>query len=304
MGDKTGIPWTDASWNYITGCIPKSEGCKYCYAFLMAQRLKNIEYSGYKDGFNITIHEDKLDLPLRWTRPRMIFVSSMGDFFHENVPYINQKKAFDVMIKANHHIYQILTKRPENVLAFWDRFSEENKNEQGLFLWPPHIWFGITAENQQRYNERLPILLKIPSMVRFISMEPLLDNINLFDNDIDKQVWDFKYMYYFFPEIYVTTRQIDWVIVGGESGKFARPMDEEWVRNIRNQCSKAYIPFFYKQKIENGKKIKMPLLDGKRWEQFPFDIPPQYPFALDEMNEKTKIVYEQWKKQIMAGLYK
>jgi protein gp37 len=231
------------TWNPITGCTPAgSPGCDNCYAKRMAQRLKG-RYGYLKDDpFKVTFHPDRLDQPLRWKKPRRIFVVSMGDLFHEDVEWNWQYKIFEIMLINQEHTYLILTKRPKRMkkvlLDIWfhlGRNYPESKPDFPL----RNIWLGITAENQQEADKRIPILLQIPATVRFVSIEPMLSEIKLWDHNIDEC-----------PTYYDgcnCKEGINWVIVGGESGPGARPMNPGWVRSIRDQCQGAGVPFFFKQ---------------------------------------------------------
>ena len=236
---QTKIEWAHSVWNPITGCTPISEGCTNCWAKRMAQRLKGRFGYPQEDPFKVTFHPDRLNQPMKWKKPRMIFCCSMGDLFHENVrDYTGQNMpswevvwdVFHHMNKAPWHTYLLLTKRPENALNFWKSWV---KNSDQL----SHIWLGVTAENQKRADERIPILLKIPAAKRFVSIEPMLAPI------------------YSLP-LYLTNKyeihpdckgSLDWVIVGGETGPGARPLHPDWVRSIRDQCHRAGVPFFMKQ---------------------------------------------------------
>ena len=225
----TKIEWAEETWNPITGCTPVSEGCANCYARRMATRLRG--RCGYPadDPFRIVYHHKKYGEPLRWKKPRIVFVCSMGDLFHKDVDVRYLAEVFGVMKKAKQHTFLLLTKRPENV----------PRHES---LWDKNVWLGVTAENQQRADERIPILLQIPAAVRFVSVEPMLGRVCL---DIHPG-----------PEIGKPTGKgwrpaspgtIDWVICGGESGPGARPMHPDWARSLRDQCQTAGVPFFFKQ---------------------------------------------------------
>ncbi|MBI2467582.1 MAG: phage Gp37/Gp68 family protein [Candidatus Rokubacteria bacterium] len=212
MGDHTGIEWTDATWNPVTGCTKVSPGCKHCYAERLALRLRAMGNPRYRRGFAVTLQPDLLSLPLRWRQPRRIFVNSMSDLFHEAVPDDYVRRVFDVMEQADWHIFQILTKRSERLMSLASRLP-----------WPRHVWQGVSVENA-RYTWRIVHLRRVPAAVRFLSIEPLLGPI--LDLPLDG---------------------IHWVIVGGESGGGRREMAAEWVREIREQCLAAGIPFFFKQ---------------------------------------------------------
>lgn len=234
MGDKSAIEWTDATWNPVTGCTKISPGCKNCYAERLALRLKEMGNPRYRNGFRVTLHPDQLDLPLRWTKPKMIFVNSMSDLFHEAVPEEYIKKAFEVMEKADWHIFQILTKRAERLAKLAPRLP-----------WRPHIWQGVSVENQI-YTKRVLYLQKVPAAVRFLSVEPLLGPIANLPLD-----------------------GIHWVIVGGESGPRHRAVKPEWVREIRKHCLAAGVSFFFKQWGGRTAKSGGRVLDGRTWDQMP-----------------------------------
>jgi len=234
MAEKSAIEWTDATWNPVTGCSKVSPGCKHCYAERLAKRLKAMGNPRYRNGFAVTLHPDQLDLPLRWKTPRRIFVNSMSDLYHERVPKEFIQRAFEVMVKADQHIFQILTKRPDRLV----------KLAPGL-PWPPNVWQGVSVENA-RYTSRIRDLQHVPAAVRFLSVEPLLGPI---------------------PDL--PLEGIHWVIVGGESGPGHRPLDLAWVREIRDQCLDGAVPFFFKQLGGLTPKAGGRLLDGRTWDQFP-----------------------------------
>lgn len=231
---KSKIEWTESSWNPVTGCTKISHGCINCYAERMALRLKAMKQPNYRNGFKVTLHNHAVDLPCQWKRPQTIFVNSMGDLFHKDVPLSFIRKVFNIMRVANWHRYQILTKR-----------SERLKELDSFLPWAPNIWMGVTVEDEQ-YRYRIDDLRRTNSYIKFLSLEPLLgplSNINL--------------------------QGIDWVIVGGESGPGARPIKEDWVLNIKEQCSIAGVPFFFKQWGGVNKKIKGRLLEGRIWDETP-----------------------------------
>lgn len=225
MSGWSKIEWTHRTWNPVTGCTKVSPGCAHCYAERFAYRLQKMGNPRYKNGFAVTLHEDLLDRPLRWKKPSLIFVNSMSDLFHEQVPVGFIMNVFETMNKASWHIFQVLTKR-----------SERLRDLAKVLAWTPNIWVGVSVESAE-YYERIRHLLAVPARVRFLSCEPLLgplDNLPL--------------------------EGIHWVIVGGESGPDARPMRLEWVLSIKEQCEKAGIPFFFKQwggvqKWRNGRKL-------------------------------------------------
>ena len=234
MALKTSIEWTESTWNPITGCTKISIGCKNCYADRLALRLRAMGSPNYKNGFRLTLHPHVLDLPLSWKKPQMIFVCSMSDVFHEDVPIEFIERIFAVMRKAAGHHFQVLTKRAERL----EELSPE-------LPWPDNVWIGVTVESAD-YLYRLNFLRQSRAKVKFVSFEPLLGPIAV-------------------PDL----RGIDWVIVGGESGPGARPMQPEWVREIRDKCLESDIPFFFKQWGGTFKKRRGRILDRKKWDQFP-----------------------------------
>lgn len=249
---STKIEWTDETWNPITGCTPTSEGCQNCYAKRMATRLRG-RYGYPKDNpFKVTFHPDRLAQPLKWKKPRRIFVCSMGDLFHKSVPNLTIDLIWEKMKKCPKHTFLILTKRPERLLKDYD-------NSDPL----PNVWLGVTAENQARADERIPMLLQIPAAVRFVSLEPLLGPVDFTDRPLDPESTMGEWS---------DLDQLNWVIVGGESGPGARRMRIDWVRSVRDQCQEAGVPFFFKQMKQmqiRGKLIKMPKLDGRVWDEMP-----------------------------------
>jgi protein gp37 len=231
---KTKIEWTESTWNPVTGCTKISLGCKNCYAERMAIRLQAMGQYNYRNGFSLTCHPHALTLPLEWKKPQMIFVNSMSDLFHEDVPIDFILDVFDVMKKTPHHQYQILTKRAERLAAL----SE-------LLPWKKNIWMGVTVE-AAAYKQRIDCLRETGAHVKFLSLEPLLDNIGVLD-----------------------LHEIDWVIAGGESRPGARPIEADWVRNIREQCVEQNVPFFFKQWGGVNKKKNGRSLDGRTWNAMP-----------------------------------
>ncbi len=234
MAVGSSIEWTESTWNPITGCTKISPGCKHCYAERMALRLQAMGQVNYRNGFKLTLQPQLLELPLRWKKPQMIFVNSMSDLFHKDVPLDYIQKIFDVMNRANWHTFQILTKRSERLLELHSRLP-----------WASNIWMGVSVETQN-YAYRIDHLRATNAQTKFLSLEPLLGplpNLNL--------------------------NQIDWIIVGGESGPKARPMSEDWVIDIRNQCQKAKIPFFFKQWGGVRKKATGRLLEHRTWDEMP-----------------------------------
>lgn len=230
----TTIEWTEATWNPVTGCSKISPGCSHCYAERMAKRLKAMGQPNYARGFEVAIHEAALALPLSWKKPRMVFVNSMSDLFHEEVPDEFIRSVFGVMASANWLQFQVLTKRSQRIA---DVASQ--------VVWPANVWMGVSVENKD-FAFRVDHLRQTPAAVKFISIEPMLGPIHGMD-----------------------LTGIGWVIVGGESGPGARPMDPEWVRDIRDQCLAARVPFFFKQWGGTRKKSAGKLLDGRTWDQMP-----------------------------------
>ena len=234
MALNSAIEWTEASWNPVTGCTKISAGCLHCYAERMARRLQAMGHPNYIHGFKVAIHEDALDIPLRWKKSRIIFVNSMSDLFHEDVPESFILRVFDVMNKASRHQFQVLTKRSERLAKLSARLP-----------WSDNIWVGVSVENEN-YTFRIDHLRKVSARVRFLSLEPLLGPIERLDLE-----------------------GIDWVIVGGESGPGARPMQPEWVQDIRDQCISAGVPFFFKQWGGVNKKKAGRILEGRTWDNIP-----------------------------------
>ena len=232
---QTKIEWSESTWNPVTGCTKISPGCKHCYAERMAKRLKAMRQPNYANGFELTIHEHALELPLKWKSPQVIFVNSMSDLFHKNVPLEFLLKAFGVMNRADWHTYQILTKRSGRL-----RLLDKE------ILWSKHIWMGVSVESS-KYLHRIEDLQQTEAHVKFLSIEPLLGSLTN-----------------------IPLAGIDWVIVGGESGPGARPMKPEWVTEIRDQCVAADVPFFFKQWGGINKKKTGRSLEGKIWNQMPF----------------------------------
>jgi protein gp37 len=231
------IEWTDSSWNPVTGCTRISSGCQNCYAQRMAKRLKAMGNPRYTNGFKVTLHWDLINAPYEWKKPRRIFVNSMSDLFHEDVPVEFIKRVFDTMNNTPWHTYQVLTKRSERLLKL-----------APLLNWTPNIWQGVSIENQEVVH-RLEHLREVPAHVKFLSLEPLLGPLS--ELRIDK---------------------IHWVIVGGESGPRARPIKPEWVRELRDNCIENDVPFFFKQWGGTRKHLNGRLLDGQTWDQYPDEI--------------------------------
>lgn len=231
---QSSIEWTEMTWNPTTGCNKLTTGCKFCYAEIMSRRLKAMGVDKYENNFKLTIHPDALEIPYTWKKPKVVFVNSMSDLFHKDVPLSYIKRVFKVMNETPQHTYQVLTKRGD-VLAKYDH----------LLNWTPNIWMGVSVENES-VQDRIDYLRNTGAYVKFLSLEPLLSalpNLNL-DN-------------------------IDWVIVGGESGPKSRPMEKEWVIDIKKQCKKARVSFFFKQWGGVRKSTTGRLLDGKTYDEMP-----------------------------------
>jgi protein gp37 len=222
----TGISWTDETWNPISGCTPISEGCANCYAMAMAKRLQAAGKGGYENGFDITLHPDRLEQPGRWRKPRRVFVCSMGDLFHEDIPYVDIGAVWLAAFNAPRHTFMFLTKRPER-LRDWTLAVARHKCWPVEDIWPDWMWIGVTAENQKRAYERIPILLYTPAVHRFVSVEPMLERVHALP--------------------YLGEGKIEWVICGGESGPGYRKMEEAWALGLMDQCYMAHIPFHFKQ---------------------------------------------------------
>jgi len=231
---QSSIEWTEMTWNPTTGCTKVSDGCKFCYAEVMSRRLKAMGVPKYQNGFKLTLHPETLNIPYTWKKPKIVFVNSMSDLFHEDVPLGFIKDVFKVMNDNPQHIFQVLTKRAENVYNY-------NFDLQ----WTPNIWMGVSVENEKVVN-RIDLLKKTSAAIKFLSCEPLLGrlkNMNLFG--------------------------IDWVIVGGESGRKPRVMEKQWVVDIKDQCQQQNVPFFFKQWGGTNKKKSGRMLEGKFYNEMP-----------------------------------
>jgi protein gp37 len=234
MAAKSTIEWTESTWNPLTGCSKISPGCKHCYAERMALRLQAMRQPNYANGFDLTLHENALGLPLKWKKPQTIFVNSMSDLFHKAVPVEFIFKTFEVMRRADWHTFQVLTKRSDRLLELAPKLP-----------WRPHIWMGVSVETLD-YTFRIEHLRRTGAMVKFLSLEPLLGPLPGLD-----------------------LGDIDWAIVGGESGPGARSMDAAWVLEIRDQCLAGRVPFFFKQWGGTRKKKSGRQLDGRTWDEMP-----------------------------------
>ncbi len=234
MAQASSIEWTESTWNPVTGCTKVSPGCRFCYAERMARRLQAMGQPRYRDGFELSLQEDLVELPLQWKTPRIIFVNSMSDLFHDKIPISFIQRCFSTMERAAHHTFQVLTKRPE-------RAAELAMN----LPWPDNVWLGTSVENQT-FVGRVPVLSTIPAAIRFLSIEPLIGPISR-----------------------LPLHGINWVIVGGESGPNARPMKADWATGIRDRCIRYDVPFFFKQWGGVQKSRTGRLLEGRTWDEMP-----------------------------------
>lgn len=234
MASRSAIEWTEITWNPVTGCTKISHGCKHCYAERMSRRLRAMGAHKYREGFKVTVHPRTLEEPSKWHRPHLVFVNSMSDLFHKSVPTEFIRTVFEVMNRAPQHTFQVLTKRPGRVVQLHNRLA-----------WTPNIWLGTSVESA-RWMDRLERLRETGALVKFLSLEPLLG-----------------------PLTDIPLHGIDWVIVGGESGPGARPMKAEWVREIRDNCLRHEVPFFFKQWGGVFKKRTGRTLDDQVWDQMP-----------------------------------
>jgi len=234
MAVKSSIEWTESTWNPSTGCDPISPGCDNCYAERMSHRLKAMGQPKYRNGFKLTTHPSTLELPLTWKKPQRIFVNSMSDLFHDKVPVGYIQRVFDTMRRAHWHQFQVLTKRSGRLLALDEQIA-----------WPRNVWMGVSVESA-RYKSRIDHLRKTGAAVKFLSLEPLIEDLGTLDLE-----------------------NIDWVIAGGESGPGARPMEKAWVDDICRQCSASHVPFFFKQWGGVQKKRAGRKLDGRTYDEMP-----------------------------------
>lgn len=239
---KSKIEWTEETWNPTTGCTKVSAGCKYCYAEVMSKRLQAMGTTGYENGFEFSLIRKRLNQPIKKKKPTKFFVNSMSDLFHEQMPTVFLDQIFDVINDTPQHIYQILTKRE---IRMNDYFRDK--------IIPKNVWLGVSVEDKKSGLIRIDFLRNLNASIKFLSIEPLLEDLGV-----------------------LNLKSIDWVIVGGESGPNARPMKEEWVLNIKNQCSQSDVPFFFKQwgtwgadMIKRNKKRNGRVLLGKEWEEYP-----------------------------------
>ncbi|BAY98223.1 phage Gp37Gp68 family protein [Tolypothrix tenuis PCC 7101] len=237
MSVSSTIEWTEATWNPTTGCHKISPGCQNCYAERFAERWRGVPGHPYEQGFDVKSWNERITMPLSWKKPRLIFVNSMSDLFLDEISEEFIKDVFYVMKQAHWHQFQLLTKRPQRMLEISKNIKE----------WPPNVWAGVSVESQA-WLWRSEILKEIPAQIRFLSCEPLLGSLKLCLEDLH------------------------WIIVGGESGVGARPMKSEWVRDIREQCIQAHVPFFFKQWGGVQKKKNGRVLDGRTWDEFPMNV--------------------------------
>jgi protein gp37 len=239
MSAVTSIEWTDATWNPVRGCTKISPGCKHCYAETFAERFRGVPGHPYEQGFDLRLVPAKVEAPLSWKKPKMIFVNSMSDLFHEDVPVSYIRQVASVMQRANWHTYQVLTKRS-------DRLAQLLNTDLKEFATLRHIWWGVSVEDQKHGVPRIDDLRSAAAQVRFLSVEPLLEDLGE-----------------------INLRDIHWVIVGGESGHGARPLDPKWVISIQKQCERARVPFFFKQWGGIHKKRAGRVLNGRTWDELP-----------------------------------
>jgi protein gp37 len=233
---KTSIEWTEMTWNPVTGCNKISAGCKFCYAEVMSKRLKAMGVEKYSNAFKLTLHESDLNIPFDWKKPKIVFVNSMSDLFHKDVPVAYIQRIFRVMKENPQHVFQILTKRADILLKY---------DKKGLLEWTHNIWMGVTVENEKVMN-RIELLKATKARIKFLSCEPLLSDL---------------------PGL--NLKGIDWVIVGGESGRTPRPMKKEWVKNIKNECKRTDTAFFFKQWGGTNRKKTGRMLDGRMYSEMP-----------------------------------
>lgn len=249
MSDRSRIEWTDASWNPVTGCDKVSPGCAHCYAETFAERFRGVPGHPYEQGFDLRLWPERLQLPLRWKEPRRVFVNSMSDLFHEEIPDEYVRRVFDVMVAAHWHQFQVLTKRHERLAALAPTLP-----------WPQNVWAGVSIENA-RHTHRADYLRRVPAAVRFISAEPLLG-----------------------PLVGLELAGIDWLIAGGESGPGHRPMRREWVEALRDRCQREGVAFFFKQWGGRTSKIGGRLLEEREWNEMPR---PQRRWSPPLLNRRT-----------------
>lgn len=246
MADRSAIEWTDATWNPVTGCSRVSPGCAHCYALTFAERFRGVPGHHFEQGFDLRLWPERLEMPLKWKRPRRIFVNSMSDLFHEMIPDAFIRQIFEVMVQADWHIFQVLTKRSQRLADLGPKLP-----------WPEHVWAGVSIENH-RWACRADHLRQVPARVRFISAEPLLGSLERVD-----------------------LTGIHWLITGGESGTKHRPVDPNWVRILRDRCVRERVAFFHKQWGGRYAKAGGRMLDGRTWDEMPA-LPPSNAQATTE----------------------
>jgi protein gp37 len=282
MSATSTIEWTDASWNPVTGCTEVSEGCDHCYAKTFAERWRGIPGHPYEQGFDLKLWPERLEMPLRWRKPRRVFVNSMSDLFHDDVPDEYIARVFAVMACASQHTFQVLTKRPGRMASllhpgprgtFWDQVHESyltlpdsRPGFVGFSAPLPNVWLGTSVETQKWANVRIPKLLEAPAAVRFLSCEPLLGPLDLSDwlptaahprERLDA------------GRPYVVRSRLHWIIAGGESGPGHRPMHPDWARSLRDQAVAGRVAYFFKQHGGRTPKAGGRELDGRTWDQYP-----------------------------------
>lgn len=268
----TPIEWTDRTWNLIRGCQMVNEQCQHCYAMGIAYRfsgkgqpyedLAHMTSAGVRWTGKIKLVHELLKEPMKWKKPQRIFVNSMSDLFHDDVPFEFLYKAFETMLLTPRHTYQILTKRPQRMLAVMKDINFHlGRNYPDIDLPLRNVWLGVSAGTQKSADEFIPLLLETSAAIRFVSCEPLLEELDIRDHLHTRyHMGGVSHMY----------NKLDWVIVGAESGHGARPMNEDWVSSLQWQCQSTGTSFFYKQKLdERGKKVSLPVLNGRQWAEFP-----------------------------------
>jgi protein gp37 len=259
MSENSSIEWTDATWNPVRGCTKISPGCKHCYAETFAERFRGVKGHPYEQGFDLRLVPEKLAEPLRWRSPKMIFVNSMSDLFHDKVPEEYIIAVARVMAAARWHTFQVLTKRSKRLRQLLSTHLDFAANL-------PHIWWGVSVENKKHGLPRIADLRSAPAAVRFLSVEPLLEDLGTFD-----------------------LTNISWVIAGGESGPGSRPMNREWVISVRNQCKEARVPFFFKQWGGVRKSTTGRHLDGRTYDEYPRRV--QFPVLnAQECSETARVI--------------
>lgn len=270
MSDNSAIEWTDATWNPVRGCTKISPGCKHCYAETLAERFRGVPGHPYQHGFDLVLVPNKLLEPLTWSRSRRVFVNSMSDLFQEGVPADFARQVFEVMALANWHNYQLLTKRADRMRSFVAELPAPLVDLN-------HIWLGVSVEDRKYGLPRIDALRETAARVRFLSVEPLLEDLGPID-----------------------LAGIDWVIVGGESGPGARPMEERWVLSIRDQCAAAGVPFFFKQWGGVIKSRKGRQLQGRTYDEYP-DIVPAPPPAATERTRRLAVLQSRFEREPLAA---